>query len=84
MDKEQKIIDLIMKMIEQSNQRMERLSKRNEYGHSDLSKNTLKASQLEQKEFEMQMKLLDKVVKNWKKGEGFIDITPEALKKREG
>jgi hypothetical protein len=84
MDKEGKILDLIMKMIEQSTRRMERLLQRNEEGYSELDGHDISLIRLEQKEFEMQMKLLDKVVKNWKAGKGLVELTPDALQKKEG
>ena len=71
---EEKIIDLIIKMIEQSNDRMKQLTTKGKSGYADYDPTDIK---LAQKEFEMQIKLLDRIVKNFKGGKGIIDISPE-------
>jgi hypothetical protein len=82
MYQEEKIIDLIITMIEQSNDRMRQLtSEKDKYGHRDYDETDIK---LAQKEFEMQIKLLDRIVKNFKGGKGIIDITPTGLQTKEG
>jgi len=79
MNKEEKIIDLIMTMIEQSNERMKLLTTKDKDGYTNYDVTDIK---LAQKEFEMQIKLLDRIIKNFKGGKGIIDITPENLQKR--
>jgi len=76
MNKEEKIIDLILTMIEQSNDRMKRINQKDEDGYGP----DIGYIKLEQKEFEMQIKLLERVVKDFKSGKGFIDITPASLR----
>jgi hypothetical protein len=76
MYQEEKIEDLIRTMFEQSNERMKQLTKKNKFGNSDYDPADIK---LAQKEFEMQIKLLHQIVKNFKGGKGLIDITPECL-----
>jgi len=80
MYKEEKIIDLIITMIEQSNERMKQLTTKDKDGYTNYDQTDMKFAQ---KEFEMQMKLLDRIVKNFKGGKGIIDITPtmEQIKK---
>jgi len=75
MNKEEKIIDLILTMIEQSNDRMKRINEKDK----DCYGPDIDYIKLEQKEFEMQIKLLERVVKDFKRGKGIIDITPESL-----
>jgi len=75
MNKEEKIIDLILTMIEQSNDRMNRINQKDKDGYGP----DIDYIKLEQKEFEMQIKLLERVVKDFKRGKGIIDITPESL-----
>ena len=77
MYKEEKIVDLIITMIEQSNERMRQLTTKGKDGYTHYDLDDIK---LAQKEFEMQIKLLDRIVKNFKGGKGIIDITPERLK----
>ncbi|MCX5839407.1 MAG: hypothetical protein NTW71_12975 [Deltaproteobacteria bacterium] len=79
MYKEEKIIDLILTMIEQSNERMKQLTTKGKDGYTNYDPTDIK---LAQKEFEMQIKLLDRIVKNFKGGKGIIDITPEGLQKK--
>jgi hypothetical protein len=59
-------------MIEQSIERMDELVRKDS--------NDIAVLKLQQKEFEMQLKLLDKIVKNWKEGEGFVEITRKLSK----
>lgn len=84
MYKEETIIDLIITMIEQSNRRMEQINRKDKNGYCDLDEGERSIIRLAQKEFEMQMKLLDRVVKDFKGGKGIIDITPEALQIKKG
>ncbi|SEM64225.1 hypothetical protein SAMN04489760_12924 [Syntrophus gentianae] len=76
MHKEEKIIDLILTMIEQSNDRMKRLNQKDQDGYGP----EIEYIKLEQKEFEMQIKLLERVVKDFKRGKGIIEIDPESLR----
>jgi len=78
MTKEEKIIDLIITMIEQSNERMKRINQKDKDGYGP----DIDYIKLEQKEFELQIKLLDRVVKDFKKGKGIIDITQEGLQEK--
>ena len=84
MYKEEKIIDLIITMIEQSNKRMEEINQKDKNGYCALGSSELSAIRLAQKEFEMQIKLLERVVKDFKGGKGIIDVTPERLQIKKG
>jgi len=81
MYQEEKIIDLIITMIEQSNERMKQRTTKDKDGYTDYEPTTIS---LAQKEFEMQIKLLDRIIKGFKGGKGIIDITPESLQKKKG
>ena len=81
MDKEEKIIDLIINMIEQSNERMKQITTKDKNGYTNYNPTDIR---LAQKEFELQIKLLDRVVKNFKSGKGIINITPERLQIKKG
>jgi len=76
MTKEGKIIDLIITMIEQSNERMKRINQKDKDGYGP----DIDYIKLEQKEFEMQIKLLERIVKDFKRGKGILEITPEGLR----
>jgi len=76
MNKEEKIIDLILTMIEQSNDRMKRINQKDKDGYGP----DIDYIKLEQKEFEMQIKLLERIVKDFKRGKGILEITPEGLR----
>lgn len=82
MHREEEIIGLIITMLEQSNQRMKEITRKEKDGESSLFPMDVQVIKLAQKEFEMQIKLLDKIVKNFKEGKGFIDITPDNLQKK--
>lgn len=77
MYREEKVIDLVITMIEQSNSRMNAINQIDKDGYYVVDAWAVK---LAQKEFEMQIKLLDRVVKNFKGSEDIIDITPERQK----
>jgi acyl carrier protein len=81
MYQEEKIIDLIITMIEQSNDRMKEISKKNQYGEG-IDSMDMATIRLAQREFEMQIKLLDRIIKDFKGGKGIFDITPATLQKR--
>jgi len=65
-------------MIEQSNERMKRINQKDKDGYGP----DIDYIKLEQKEFELQIKLLDRVVKDFKKGKGILDITLQDLQEK--
>jgi len=69
---------LIITMIEQSNERMKRINQKDKDGYGP----DIDYIKLEQKEFELQIKLLDRVVKDFKKGKGILDITLQDLQEK--
>ena len=74
---EDRVLDQIMKMIESSNKRMEIIMKQPLEEKWVYKDNDIK---LAQKEFEMQLKLLDMALKNMKHEKDPINVTPEDKK----
>ena len=83
MEKDEKIMDLILTMIEQSSDRMKQINRKDKDGYCDLDDYDRSAIRLAQKEFEMQLKLLDRATKHMKAIGKTIDVTPENKKIKE-